>query len=354
MSSEFQLPKQLDSYLAALSRLYAQDGKRHLQEIVVNARIRIGEQWTSDNWDGGTYGHALYLTLPEALYLPLVKQRDDLQTEIRQDLNKIHNVQREFIAEVFIEMEVAACGDWRQESGLLAVGQKSVAAEAVGRIWGEPEEFRVFLSHKVSVKKETAELKEKLGRFGISCFVAHEDIHPTTAWQNEIENALSTMDGFVALMTEDFHDSLWTDQEVGFAFARGVPIIAVRLGLDPYGFIGKFQGLSSNWVTAHKDIVRIFIKNERMFSAYIRKLRTCPSWDGGNALGEALDSIETLTEAQIDELVSAYNETGELRGSFAFNGARPRMFGRGLAAHLTRISGRRFKFGPSGDTVVPA
>ena len=63
----------------------------------------------------------------------------------------------------------------------------------------------------------------------MSCFVAHVDIHPTKEWQDEIESALSSMDGFVALLTDKFHESDWTDQEVGFALARGVPIIAVRL-----------------------------------------------------------------------------------------------------------------------------
>jgi len=312
----------------------------------------VVEEWTSDNWNGGTYGHALYLTLPEALYLQTVQQRDELQGEIGRDLNKIHNVQREFIAEVFIEMEVSSTGDWRQESGLLAVGQKSVAPDAVSRIWGDPDNFRVFLSHKVTVKKETALLKDKLMHFGISCFVAHEDIHPTTAWQSEIENALSTMDGFVALMTPDFHDSDWTDQEVGFAFARGVPIVAVRLGLDPYGFIGKFQGLASTWVTAHYDLLKIFIKQERMFGAYVQKLKTCKSWDGGNILGPALDGIETLSEAQVNDLIDAYNGNSELRGSFAFNGGYKRLYGPGLPAHLSRITGRSYKFGPDGDTVV--
>jgi hypothetical protein len=64
---------------------------------------------------------------------------------------------------------------------------------------------------------ETAKLKEELGRFGVSAFVAHEDILATRKWQNEIENAHRSMDAFAALMTDDFHDSDWTDQEAGFA-----------------------------------------------------------------------------------------------------------------------------------------
>src|SRR5207245_788074 len=100
---EYELPKHLDRYLAALSKLYAQDGERQLQELVVNAQTRVHEEWTSDNWNGGTYGHALYLLVPESLFLNVVKQKEELQKRLCEDLNKVHNVQNEFIAEVFLE-----------------------------------------------------------------------------------------------------------------------------------------------------------------------------------------------------------------------------------------------------------
>jgi hypothetical protein len=345
--SKFELPKTIDRHLAALSKLYAQEGKRQLQEIIVNAQTRIHEEWSRDNWNGGTYGHALYLVLPEPLFLGSVKLKNDIQTQIKEDLNKIRNVQNEFIEEVFMEMEIGEDHEWRKESGLLLAGKRANPPHATKRIWGE-EGFRVFLSHKSEVKKETAELKERLRLFGISCFVAHEDIHPTKAWQDEIENALASMDGFVALMTSNFHDSDWTDQEVGFAFARGVPIIAVRLGKDPYGFIGKFQGLSSTWPTAAEDVVKLLIKKDRMFSAYVGALRKCPSWDSGNTLAKALPGIERLTPSQVDELAAAYNETSELRGSFAFHGGKPRLYGPGLVSHLNRLGTRQFRFSSEG------
>lgn len=34
---KFRLPPDIDRYLAALSKLYAQEGKRSLQELIVNA-----------------------------------------------------------------------------------------------------------------------------------------------------------------------------------------------------------------------------------------------------------------------------------------------------------------------------
>jgi hypothetical protein len=186
--AEHELPKNIERYLAALSRLYAQDGHRALQEIVVNAQTRVREGWSYDNLNGGTYGHALYLVIPEPMFLAAAKKRDEIQKQICRDLNELHNFQNEFIVEVFLEMDVPEDRDWRQESGLLVSTAAVVAPDSVSRIWGD-KGFRLFLSHKSEVKKETAELKEKLGRFGVSAFVAHEDIKPSRAWQTEIENA---------------------------------------------------------------------------------------------------------------------------------------------------------------------
>lgn len=346
-ASKFELPKNIERYLAALSKVYAQQGKKIKQEILVNSQIRVHEEWSNDNWNGGIYGHAIYFVLPESLYLTVVKEKDNVQDQIKNDLNKIHNVQDEFVAQVFLEMEMIEDYDWRKESGLLQTGKRSVLPEAEKRIWGD-EGFRLFLSHKSEVKKEAAKLKERLNHFGISCFVAHEDIHPTKAWQDEIENALASMEGFVALMTETFHDSDWTDQEVGFAFARGVPIVAVRLGKDPYGFIGKFQALSCTWLSSAEDIVKILIKSDRMFNAYVQALRKCPSWESGNALAKALPGIARLSMQQINELVTAYNETSELRGSFGFNGSKKMFYGPGLVSYLNRLGPRRFVIGTSG------
>jgi hypothetical protein len=142
-------------------------------------------------------------------------------------------------------MELPKDHDWRHESGLLISGVRQVNASATARIWTDGQ-FRLFLSHKSEVKQQAHAVKEALQYYGVAAFVAHDDISPTMEWQEEIENALATMDGFVALLTWDFRDSNWTNQEIGYAVARGVPIIGLRLGLDPYGFLAKFQALRAS------------------------------------------------------------------------------------------------------------
>lgn len=339
--TKFELPKNVERCLASLSKLYGLEGERQLQQVIVNAQTRVHEEWSYDNWDGGIYGHALFLTVPDTIYLAIARIKDDVEKRIATDLNKVHNVLGEFIDRVFIEMELAEDSDWRQQSGALIQRTRHVSNDATKRIWTEGQ-FRVFLSHKTEVKKETSDLKEKLSNYGISPFVAHADIHPTKEWQDEIENALATMDAFVALMTDRFHESYWTDQELGYAFARGVPIIAVRLGRDPYGFIGKFQGLSCSWDTAPEEITKLLIKHDQMFAAYISELNKCPSFDRGNTLAAILPALNDLDDEKVDALVNAYNTNAELRGSFGFNGSYPTRYGRGLLHYLGNWSKRAF------------
>jgi len=339
---KFELPQNIDRYLATLSKYYGKESQKQLQEIIVNSKTRIHAGWSYDGWNGGTHGHALYLAMPESIYLSTVNEKAELQSKIREDLNKIHDVQNEFIDEVFFEMEVPDDHDWRKDSGLLVTHNKVISDPVADRIW-DKKCFRVFLSHKAEVKKETSELKEKLRLFGVSCFVAHEDIHPTKEWQNEIENALHTMDSFIALLTDGFHDSFWTDQEVGFAFGRGIPIVSVKLGKDPYGFIGKFQALTCTWDKASFEITKILIKKEPMLNAYINAIQECPNYDSSNKLSELLPFIERLTENQVEKLIKAFNENGQVYDSYGFNGKNPRYYGDGLPYHLKRITNIDFK-----------
>lgn len=54
------------------------------------------------------------------------------------------------------------------------------------------------------------------------------------------------MDALCAVLTPGFKESNWTDQEVGIAIGRGILVIPIRKKLDPYGFIGKYQGFQTH------------------------------------------------------------------------------------------------------------
>lgn len=135
--------------------------------------------------------------------------------------------------------------------------------------------FRLFLSHVSSFKKTTAALQKALRSYGISAFVAHEDIEPTREWQDEIEKALLSMDALAAILTPDFHESKWTDQEIGVAIGRELLVIPIRHGLDPYGFIGKYQGfqpVDRSVAQVADAIFKILSNNEKSRGTLAEKL----------------------------------------------------------------------------------
>ncbi len=127
--------------------------------------------------------------------------------------------------------------------------------------------LRVFVSHLAAHRDFAGKLQESLLDFGVSCFIAHNDIEPTQEWQSQIETALATCDTLVALLHKDFHVSKWTDQEIGFAMGRGLPAFAVRFDQDPYGFIGRFQAFNGNGKTA-SELAR------ELFDAYRKNKQT--------------------------------------------------------------------------------
>lgn len=134
------------------------------------------------------------------------------------------------------------------ESAIIEMGDDlGLSASALAtppKLWADDWKFRLFISHISAHKDKATRLRSCLVPFHVSGFVAHEDITPTTLWEAEIQRALHTMDAFLAIHTDGFSKSVWTQQEIGFAVARGVRIISFKMGEDPTGFIGKQQALA--------------------------------------------------------------------------------------------------------------
>lgn len=132
-----------------------------------------------------------------------------------------------------------------------------VSALARERIWGSGNAGhpRLFVSHKAAYRGKVAKLAKILNTRNISTFVAHHDVQPTMKWRDEILNALNTMTHFVALLTDDFHESSWTNQEVGYSFGLDKPRLFVNPSkIDPNGLASAEQALEANWDNAADKI----------------------------------------------------------------------------------------------------
>ncbi|MCK4619263.1 MAG: toll/interleukin-1 receptor domain-containing protein [Desulfobacterales bacterium] len=181
----------------------------------------------------------------------------------------------------------------------------------------------VFISHLASIKAKAKGLKASLSKYSIVSFVAHEDIEPTKEWQTEIEIGLSTMDALVAMLTPGFKESNWTDQEVGFAIGRGVPIVPVRIGLDPYGFIGKYQALQGKGREIQivaSEITEILLGKpgigQKITSGIVEKFVNSYSWETAKQNMGLLEKCQHLNMDHIKKLRKAVKENRQVRDSW--------------------------------------
>jgi hypothetical protein len=188
----------------------------------------------------------------------------------------------------------------------------------------EQDHFRLFVSHTSAHKQVAGGLRDGLLGLQIDCFVAHTTIEPTREWVEEIERALRTCDALVALITPDFINSRWCDQEIGLCYGRGTLIVPVRMGLDPYGFIGRFQAAPFAPEREHVGILcdRLFDllaahpqTQARMVAPVITRFADSRSFDGTRAAWPSMKRLprEAWTDERIDRIREAARDNGQVR-----------------------------------------
>jgi hypothetical protein len=55
-----------------------------------------------------------------------------------------------------------------------------------------------------------------------------------------------------------------------------------------------------------------------------------------------------MSNRQADNLILAFNENGQVRDGYGFNGKSPRNFGGGVLPHLLRLTKKEYKFDRGG------
>ena len=167
----------------------------------------------------------------------------------------------------------------------------------VDRLWGEGS-IRVFISHKAENKLLANDIKKSFLTYHVASFVAHEDIEPMKEWQTEIELALFSMDLLVALLTPEFSESNWTDQEVGVAIGREIPVVPIRLGKDPYGFIGKYQAIQETSASKIVEKIIDYLVRHEEINPHLKQLAE-------QGLASALTGYSNVDRANILARVSS-------------------------------------------------
>lgn len=246
VSKEYQLPLKIRGFLKRILINYQSSGDNLLHKAVESSSIRIHECWHEyDNFDYTRTGHAITFYIKENVIASLgnLHNQKKLQDRILEDLNLCcEGIPTEYIHAVFFEVFDKDNSECRK--AIYPFEGRPVQTDT-GNIWSDGY-VRLFISHRDAYKNELSLLKTELEKYGVSCFVAHDSIKPLSEWQEEIEKALFSMDALLVYLTDDFNQSDWTDQEVGVAIGRNIPVIPVKVEKrNPHGFLSKFQALKA-------------------------------------------------------------------------------------------------------------
>ena len=159
--------------------------------------------------------------------------------------------------------------------------------------------------------------------YGLSCFLAHQDITPSLAWQDTILDNLKSCDALLPIITKEFHSSFWTDQECGIAFKLDKFILPLRIHTNPYGFLSRFQALkvkrSAIMVKVANQIVKSLSEQKplkkRLRNSLIVGLKKSRSFAEAGGISAILANLTPFSEVQVETILKSANHNNQIHKS---------------------------------------
>lgn len=345
MKTAHFLPSKIGAYLRRLDIEYARSGNDQLLRVIHAARYLVNEGTEYDNWNGGTYGHDLMLFLPsEVLGTMDFDQQAEIGRALEADLQRCATaIENEHIRAVHIELADESDPDFQQA---VAFANRTQPDPDRVPFW-TPGYLRLFISHRDVHKVAAKQLAMALEGYGVSAFVAHDTIQPMTTWQNEILKGLSTMEVMLTFITDDFHDSVWTNQEVGYALGKGVPIISLKLeARDPGGFIGVEQALRGRLADPTEAVAAIYQllaervgQKRRLHQTLINAFINAPDFSEAKIRFDRMAGVvDALDDEQFQQIQTGFKNNDQLYNAGHLTSKYER-----LKRYLERATGKSIK-----------
>lgn len=322
-NSAYLLPQKISTYMRRLEIMYRNYDQKIFHEIICNSAVYIREAVDYDNWDGGITGHAVILFVGDEILSKIgdFEAQGKITEKLQSDFSECSRpLAGEYIARVSLELFDE--NDPECQAAINPFTQPIINPESLS-IW-KPGHLRLFICHRDEHKRQATTLATYLETYGISSFVAHDNIEPLEEWQHTIRKALQTMDILLAFVTDDFFDSVWTNQEIGFAIGRGVPVIPVKFGRkDPMGFISILQAMPADLDSPlqivdglYKLLCEKLGHEERIRKATVQAFVSSPDFIETKIRFERLKTLPTLTEADIQQIIEGFEKNPNLHGAF--------------------------------------
>lgn len=307
--------KALAATAGKIARLQDAKFEADILEHSIASLVQTGSQ---EDWAEVRDFYTLMLEVPIPTYVVIDDERESLEKSICRRVQQLVRTQfGKLITEVVISPILA------EESRPVEINQEGDKAQEEAPSFWQAGFFRLFISHTSSNRDSAHRLKQSLAEYNVAAFVAHDDIEPTKEWEAEIERALRTMDALAAIISPDFFESRWCDQEVGFAFGRSKLVVPICKDAIPHGFLGKYQGFKAQGLvpSAVADKLTNILVNhsltaQRMADALVERMATSGSWEVSKRTMTLLEKVPRLNESQIAKLMQSAEDNSEVRNAF--------------------------------------
>ncbi|MBI1939477.1 MAG: toll/interleukin-1 receptor domain-containing protein [Ignavibacteriales bacterium] len=189
--------------------------------------------------------------------------------------------------------------------------------------------LKIFLSYNSQDSDLAGSIKRNLGSYGLSVFLAHEDIEPTQDWIDRLLLELNKSVVFIPILTESFLKSKWTSQEIGIALANDIFIISLKVDIDPFGFLSRYQALkfrTKNLPLSCSHITNLIYSNKHLRKQFLDGLidlfTKSDTFDEAKYRSSLLKEYDGYTKTQVSKILRASIDNDQIYNSF---GARSRL-----------------------------
>lgn len=183
--------------------------------------------------------------------------------------------------------------------------------------------MKIFLCYSHKDKKLAGKIKLNLEKYGVTVFLAHDDIEPSEEWAERIIEELRNCHVFIPILTENFTESKWTDQETGGGFFLNKVIIPLKIDIIPYGFISRYQAhdLNIDEIFLSLKAVMEVIASKRevgdlLRDALIKEFGASFSFDNATQNADLLLSIGGYKLEQVRRIIRHTIENNQIHNSF--------------------------------------
>lgn len=179
----------------------------------------------------------------------------------------------------------------------------------------------IFISHSYTDRAIAVAIKKALAEDNLKAFIAHEDIDATEEWELVIMDALRNCKAVIAVLTQDFKLSEWTNQELGMAIALNKFIVTMRVDIDPPGFMGRYQGLPWKADSPETSIkaLRVLLMRKEIISrkkALIEEFGSSHNYNQAADRAAVLRMAEPFSPEQVNLILVVSLKNHQIKGSW--------------------------------------